>query len=239
MTRRLFTDEELEGMGRRSLDRLQDLIRAGDTETALRQAGRMHNESLAMHDMLRDWVTILLSEIYGREGTTGLDDAMAASIDGTWLPTVRLLHGKGNDLQAWRAKVKMYVAGLRGHQQPLKVEEDEEKVIIHLCPCGSGGRQVLDGRYRDGEFATVREASALTWGRSQLPVYCTDDAMMEKRDIEVNGYPFVVIDAADPPGSAPCRMLIYKNPADIPSRYYTRLGLEKPAGLPDGERTQL
>ena len=42
--------------------------------------------------------------------------------------------------QDLRARVKMFAAGLRGHLQPLHIEEDDEKVVIQMRPCGSAAR---------------------------------------------------------------------------------------------------
>jgi hypothetical protein len=52
---------------------------------------------------------------------------------------------------------------------------------------------------------------------------------MEKVDIEENGTPFVVVEPAAELGRDHCTMIIYKDPAKIPAKYYERLGLKKPA----------
>ena len=51
----VFTPEELEVTGQRTLDLLQDAIDAGDKESAGKLAQRMYSEFSAMHDLYRDW----------------------------------------------------------------------------------------------------------------------------------------------------------------------------------------
>lgn len=42
----------------------------------------------------------------------------------------------------YKTKVKVLAQGLRGHLQPIKIEEHDEKVSIEMEPCGSGQRVV-------------------------------------------------------------------------------------------------
>jgi hypothetical protein len=52
---------------------------------------------------------------------------------------------------------------------------------------------------------------------------------MELVDMDGNGTPFVVVEPAEKIGEGYCRLIVYKDPADIPARYYERLGRQKPA----------
>ena len=54
MTNRVFTQEELEEMGKRTIDLLTEAIEAGDKERAKKLAGRMYREFSAMHDLYVD-----------------------------------------------------------------------------------------------------------------------------------------------------------------------------------------
>ena len=51
---------------------------------------------------------------------------------------------------------------------------------------------------------------------------------MEQIDMDTNGAPFVVIEPAAQIGKEHCNFIIYKNPDDVPERYYKRVGREKP-----------
>ena len=52
------------------------------------------------------------------------------------------LYEKAED---FRHRVQMFAMGLRGHLQPMKVEEDDEKVCITMVLCGSGERLFKGG----------------------------------------------------------------------------------------------
>lgn len=224
---RLFSEEELEEMGRRTVDRVCAAIDAGDAAEAKRLALRMYNEFVGMHDLYRDWLTGTLSVVGRRFGDEVLEEVMTDGIRAWWTPLSRKLPKGSEHLEQ---RIRMFVAGLRGHLQPMEIREDDEKIEIFMKPCGSGGRQIQHGRY-DGPdaFLKVERAQRATYGRENVPVYCTHEIAMERVDVENDGHPFVITEPAEELGKGYCRLCIYKNPKDIPAHYYTRLGLTKPA----------
>jgi hypothetical protein len=226
MEERFFTDDELREMERRTVDRLTDAIDAGDGDKAKKIARRMYNEFLSMHDLYRNWITATLSEVGRRYGDDELEAIMMAGVRAWWKPIVESLpEGPGS----MPAKIKMFAAGLHGHLQPLEIREDEDKIEIKLCPCGSGGRLVSEGKYEGPDaFLTIEKEQPLTYGRKNFPVYCAHEYAMEKVDIEENGKPFVVVEPADRIGKDYCTMIVYKDPDKVPEKYYRRLGLDKP-----------
>jgi len=227
MTDRLFDDEELLAMGQRTVDRLTTAIEAGEIDEAKKLANRMYNEFLSMHDLYRNWITATLSEIGRRYGDGALEEIMVEGTGAWWKPIVKNLP---KEKSALRQKIKMFAAGLRGHLQPLSITEDDEKVEIKMCPCGSGGRLVNEGKYEgENAFLKIKKEQPLTYGRKDFPVYCAHEYAMEKVDIEENGSPFVVVEPAEKLGKEFCRMIVYKDPKNIPAKYYERLGLKKPA----------
>lgn len=227
MAERFFTDAELREMERRTVDRLTDAIDAGDADQAKKIAKRMYNEFLGMHDLYRNWVAATLSEIGRRYGDEALDGIMTEGVRAWWKPIIEGLP-KGPD--AARGKIKMFVSGLHGHLQPLQISEDDEKVEIKLCPCGSGGRLISEGKYEGKHpLHKIANAQPMTYGRSEYPVYCAHEAAMEMIDIEENGRPFVVIEPAAKLGHDYCAAIVYKDPEKIPMKYYERLGIKKPA----------
>jgi len=229
MQQPLFSETELREMEKRTLERVLEAIDAGDRDKAKQLATRMYNEFLGMHDLYRNWTTALLSEIGRRYGDQVLEQLMDAGVAAWWLP-IREKLPQGPDALAQR--VKMFVAGLRGHLQPLHVEEDDEKVVIQMRPCGSGGRLVLEGRYEGPDaFLTIEKPQRMTYHRPDFPVYCAHEASMELADIEKHGAPFVVVEPAERLGKEHCSFIIYKDPAKVPAKYYERLGLKKPGSI--------
>lgn len=232
---RWFSDDERARLARRTLDQLIDAIASGDPSTATSIANRMYNEFLSMHDGYRNWVAALLSEIGTRCGDDVLADVMRTSVAAWWMPNLDTMQAASNDR---RVHAKMFIAGLRGHLQPLEIDEDDDRVVIRMTPCGSGGRLVLEGRY-DGPdpLLTIRSASSMTYGREDFPVYCAHEALMEQLNIERDGRPLVVVEPSRDLGHEPCEFIVYKDPAAVPPRYYERLGLTPPPPLapPDGD----
>ncbi len=223
---RLFTDHERAEMGRPTFDKLIEALDRGDIEGARTQATRMHAEQSAMHDLYRDKAAALQSHIAETFGEPALEAALVASARKWWLPILAKMP-KGRE--GLKKRIKMYVAGLRGHLQPIEVLEDDAKVTLRMRPCGSGGRLVLEGRYAGKEaLYTIRTPSTMTYGRSDYPAYCAHEASMEALDIEANGTPMMVVEPARNIGAEPCSFFLYKDPADIPPGYYARLGLPIP-----------
>ncbi len=118
------------------------------------------------------------------------------------------------------------------HLQPFRVVEDDEKVTFLPDPCPSGGRLMLEGHYdppRNGSYVT--KPGALTYGRDNLPIYCCHEPAMELSSIEKTGAPVFIVDPAKDIGKTPCKIHVYKDPKNIPEKYYKRLGLERPEDL--------
>jgi hypothetical protein len=226
MQDRLFSEAELQEMGKRSVDRLTEAIEAGETEKAKQIAKRMYNEFLSMHDLYRNWTTATLSEIGKRFGDQTLEEIMTAGVKAWWTPNLEKMAEGSPTLQQ---RIKMFVAGLRGHLQPMHIEEDEEKVVIQMRPCGSGGRLVLEGKYEGpNAFLTIEKPQRMTYNRANFPVYCAHEPPMELVDIEKNGAPFVVVEPAAVLGKEHCSFIVYKDKSKVPAKYYERLGLKKP-----------
>jgi hypothetical protein len=233
----LFTEDELSSMRERTLDRVLDRLHDGDTEGAEHAVNRMFNEFESMHRLYRRWVAATLTFILERFGEDVLREAMDVGVDAWWTPNLRkLVEGTDDPAQS----IRWFASGLRGHLVGLEIEEDEEKVVIQMAPCGSGGRLLAEGAY-EGEdaFASLPGSPALTYGLADCPIYCAHQPAMERLAIARYGAPFVVIDPAsycttrgpsDRVATAEdhCAFAIYKDPGSIPDRYYERLGLTPP-----------
>ena len=117
----------------------------------------------------------------------------------------------------------------RVHLQPFELSEDDEKLTFRCPVCPSGARLLREGHYdppRSGAY--VSGPRPLTWGRDALPVYCCHEPVMERSSIRETGVPLFVVDPPERLGETPCPTYLYKDPADIPERFYRRLGLKKP-----------
>jgi hypothetical protein len=219
---RVFADEELREMGRRTLDLVIEAIEAGNKEKAKELAQRMYQESNYLHDGYMVWVTGLQTYIYKKCGIDALEEAEreAHTIEGK-------LVFKPPEKTDFRSRVEHQTGKMRGHLQPLVVEEDDEKVSITMKPCGSGERIIQKGGYEAG-LARVKEPHRITWGMKNFPIYCVHCPVGELLAIENTGNFNVVKIVRDPVGREGCHFTIYKDPSQIPEKYYTRIGKKKP-----------
>jgi hypothetical protein len=203
---RLFTTEELNKMGERTLDLLKESIGQGDKEEASRLSQRMYNEFLAMHDLYRNWVTHLLSFVGKRFGDKVLYEALEETVSG-FTKNLNKRYANKNI----RRKFEILIAGLRGHLHPLKIEEDDEKFIITAQPCGSGGRLILEGGYDPPRnFLKVKKPQPMTFNRGDFPVYCAHCYLQNLIPAEEGGKPLFITRPADKLGEGPCVIYFYK-----------------------------
>ena len=219
---RLFTDEELREMGRRTLDVAQEAIEQGDKQKAKELVQRMYKEFNHLHDGYMFWVTGLLTYIYQNYGIESVEKAerFAHTIEGktVFKPPIE------TDL---RSLVMHLAKSLRGHLQPLEIEEDDEKIVLTMKPCGSGERIIEMGGYEAG-LARVEERHPITWGMKDFPIYCVHCPIMEMLAFEGTGELQPVHLVNEPKRHGFCHFAYYKDPADIPEEFYRRLGKEKP-----------
>ena len=223
--KRIFTDEELKEMGARTLDLVMEAIDTGDKEKAKKLAARMYREFNYLHDGYMFWVTGLQSYIYRNYGL----DAVEAAEREAHTIEARVVF-KPPEKTDFRSRVEHFVNGLRGHLQPIKIVEDDEKVSVTMQPCGSGERIIQKGGYEpEAGLATVKEPHCITWGMKDFPIYCVHCPVMEMLDIENTGNFGFVHFVKQPIHNESCQFVFYKNPADIPEELYTRIGKKKPS----------
>jgi len=222
--KRIFTNKELKEMGTRTLDLVLEAIDAGDREKAKELAQRMYQEFNYLHDGYGIWVTGLQTYIYEKCGIAALEEAerKAHTIEAK-------IVFKPSEKTDFRSRVEHLVSGLRGHLQPIKIEEDDEKVSITMKPCGSGERIIQKGGYNpEIGLARVKEAHRVTWGMRDFPMYCVHCPVMEALDIERTGDFGSVHFVTSPIGKESCSFVFYKDPERIPEELYTRIGKKKP-----------
>ena len=224
-SKRIFTDKELKEMGTRTLDLVMEAIDKGDRKKAKELAQRMYEEFNFLHDGYMIWTSGLLTYIYKKLGIDAVEEAEreAHTIEAKTV----FLPPEKTDV---RSMVEHTAKALRGHLQPVVIEEDDEKVSLTMKPCGSGERIIQKGGYEpEIGLALVKEPHRITWEMKDFPIYCVHCPVMEMLDIENTGAFTVVRSVSDPLCRDSCKFNIYKDPADIPEECYTRAGKKKPA----------
>jgi hypothetical protein len=226
---RHFANEALARMATPRVDRAIAAIKAGDQGNAEKEVRGMYREFSSMHNIYRDWVAAIFSFIYEKYGDKALYEVNHAAFS-FWFKSLIQKYIKEEP----HRRAQMLAAGFRGHLVPLKVEEDDKKFTVTMLPCGSGGNLVLEGGYEPPRnLARVKKAQPQTFSEENFPVYCTHCPFQEIISIEEVGYPVFVTDcvAGDKIGKEFCEVYIYKDPNDIPERFYERLGKKKPKAI--------
>ena len=127
-------------------------------------------------------------------------------------------------------RIKALVSGLHGHvYQPMEVTEDDEKVVITVNPCGSGGRLMEMGGYEpETGMATIKEACNITFGYEDFPMYCIHCPVMRAQDYERSGDMFFVREFVEGKPCPACQAIFYKDQSKTPDVYYERIGKPNP-----------
>ena len=206
------------------LKTIQLLIDEGLVAEAGQRAHTLREQALELHDGLMSRVSALLTVVYEDYG----DEELKRILNIVMKPESMDPDGK----TPFREKVENIMRFTRCHLLPFTVTEDEEKVTFMPDPCPSGARLIRSGHYESPRNnAIVRDAGPLTYGRAQLPVYCCHEPAMELSSVLRTGVPLFIVDPPEDVGISPCKIYVYKDPAQIPEGYYQRLGLEKPEDL--------
>ena len=129
----------------------------------------------------------------------------------------------------FRSRVEHLASGLRGHMQPITIVETDTTISLSMKPCGSGERLIQKGAYGpEVGLAKVEEPHLITWGMEDFPMYCVHCPVMEALEYENAGDLGAVHVVTEPLYHGACEFVLYKDPADIPEEFYTRIGKTKP-----------
>jgi len=224
MEERCFTEEELKLLAMPLSERISIAIDQGEYALAKALAKQLEGECVPMIYTFEDFVTALLSFIGREQGDEVLQSALRSAAEVLMKPMFEELASL-----EFRARVEAFAAFFRAHSgKGLSIMEDEEKVTLVLNPCGSGGRMVQEGAFDPPRnLHRVQKAQGISFGRENFPCYCAHCAVFHHlTPIEWAGRPFPPIELGTGPGD-PCQWHFYKDPADIPDKYFQQVGCRK------------
>ena len=239
--------DDLGGLGLSTWSLLEDAIRAGETATAIRLLDYLHEgETAPRHFFFFDWLYGSQSYVVEQFGAMGYYEMFRAETErGQSLAPSGTLGGFPPALlRDVEALVKRQAEIMRGHWPPragIVIVEEPDRYVMNFFPCNSGGRMLRSGM-TEGKWALPvtplgedGQPYPWSWSATGKPFYCLHCSL--GRGIiatEKRGFPIRV---HDEPGSGfnpdqahpfdPCRMVFYKDPALIPDRYFTALGVVK------------
>ena len=217
-TQRVFTDKELAALAMSRLTLAKEAIRRGDKEEAEKLVQAVYDEFMVAHDLYRDWATDILSEIGRQFGDKKLHEIMLKTVRNYMLPLGELFK------QGFKACVEATAAIWRAHFSEFELKEDEEKVTFFLKPCGSGGRQLRDGKYRPPlSLLRIEKPQAMTGQSKDCPVYCAHCVSMTEAMLDEKMDFVYVVEVEDGKENAEHLFHIYKNRSKVPERIFKNL----------------
>jgi len=217
-TQRVFTDKELAALAMSRLTLAKEAIRRGDKEEAEKLVQAVYDEFMVAHDLYRDWATDILSEIGRQFGDKKLHEIMLKTVRNYMLPLGELFK------QGFKACVEATAAIWRAHFSEFELKEDEEKVTFFLKPCGSGGRQLRDGKYRPPlSLLRIEKPQAMTGQSKDCPVYCAHCVSMTEAMLDEKMDFVYVVEVEDGKENAEHLFHIYKNRSKVPERIFKHL----------------
>ncbi len=206
-------------------ERMNTLIDTGDTAEVLKYYDYMEKGFRDIHDLYREWTSLLLSHVYREYGIDALEKCLRYSSDQRWMPWMMddITHSAQQRLRDW-------VILLLGNFATVRVEEDDEKFTLFQDPCGSCGRQILQGCHKPPlDLAVVKEKHAISFLAGEVTVYQAHIAVMHTiMPIERIGAPWPVINCPKGATGGPCQIFMYKDPRTAAPEHYAMVGMQQP-----------
>ncbi len=213
-----LTDEDVTGRHQPDrADRIAGLIESGDHEAALAGFDALAASYRRIHDVERDRVASVLSQVYRAWGPDVLEESIRFAGEQTllgWMP-----HDVARPAEK---RVRQWAGMQKGNFADITVEETDDAFVITVHLCGTCGRQVSDGCYGQTlDLAVVAEDHPLTFGQGPAPIYRTHVSVMHFWvPMERTGVPWPVIQCPAGMDAGPCRITLYKDPAATPPEAY-------------------
>lgn len=221
---RIWTDEQLAEMSKRTIEKVFDAIDAGEKERAKELTQLMYDQFVHLHDGYMCWIAGLLTYLYEKGGVEEVERAERFAHDKeaklVFLPPERT---------DFKFMVEKMATELQGHvHQYMTLEEDDEKVVLTNRPCGSGGRLIQMGAYEPAVgMAKIKEPADITFNTTDYPVYCVHCPLFNMNAVDDMG-DFIFLNNPPQKDGSYCQFIFYKDKANIPDEYYTRLGRKNP-----------
>lgn len=224
---RLFTREELKDLLTPTVDLIQQALDAKDYPKARALVQQLNAEAVGLHDAAFLWIASLYTFIGRNYGDEALEKALRESLGLVFrdiIPAYQQLE-KAGDV---RGRAELFIRGMRSHFVPMTVEEDDEKIVLQMHPCGSGERLIQNGCYQPPvDLLKIKKAQPITFGRADFPAYCAHAAIIAQLSIEAMGAPIFCEVPSDELGRKRCHCTFYKNPKDTPESFYALVGKKK------------
>lgn len=214
--------EELTELSTSNLDRVLRALDENDIEEAKRCARIMEQEAKHAHDLMVDYVWTLLTYIGRKYGDEEVIKALRFRHSCGAQVSERMLGMSAED--AVRFKTMIH----RAHHSNMTLTEEEDRFVLKLDPCNTGGRMLRQGLDKPPvNLGKLKRGFAESWNRPDVSYYCAHCGLHSLISVEKGApHPTWIYRCPEKPQD-PCYQYCYKRTEDVPEEYFEELGLEK------------
>jgi len=215
--------KELREISRSKLDQVLEALDAGQVEEAKELVKIMKDESKHCHDLMVDYVWILLTYIGRMFGEEEVEKALRFRHNVQNQVAERMIGMTPEDAIRFKAMIN------RGHHTKISINEEEDRFVLKFDPCNTGGRMLRLGLDKPPiNLLRTKKAYPWTWSKENISYYCAHCAMLEIQSMEKGApHPTFIYECPEDPND-PCIQYCYKKTDDVPERYFQRIGKKKP-----------
>ncbi len=183
-----------------------EAVKAGKRDEAIRYIQELYQEFKPLHDRYGDWIQTLLNFIADKLGEGAVEKALEKTFHDVYKERLILSKNLTPEEMA-----KSWAQSHRTHFSDFSIEEDDEKIVINIPYCGSGGRIQKETK-AEGK---TKKAYPWSFGEPGVCYYCCHETIFTKfsKDLGLDWRRYECnkqFDDEGKPTGKPCRWIIYK-----------------------------
>lgn len=226
----LFADNELERVTQTRLQRAVAKTQRDDynIENLLEN---QQQDWKPWHDTLMCWSEYTFAACIELGGMDYLDECLKECYDSSFTFIYKSMESFKNDAERLVALAQNW----HYHMGAFRLEEEEDRFVFILDPCGSGGRIFREEMHKDmfhygGDLAPIlQEPHNMTFQRKDFPAYCSHCASGNRDQFDGNPLVFVIDGHAQLKRGMACRQYVWKKdaPRQVEQRLLDQVGMDK------------
>jgi hypothetical protein len=200
------------------VNRVIEAVTAGEKDEAMNCIRKLSEDACMQQSFLCEMISSLLTFIAKRNGEETIEEAWRYVANDCWKPVAMMLKGMEYD-----EVIDFYPTFHRALGSEFYVEQDEEKTVITITSCGSGGKMAKEGKYENTNRHPMNGGitkKAYTWSENRvgMPYYCAHAPLFFSILPKEWGWDMIdfeygrQFDNDGNPVNEPCKMTIYKKP---------------------------
>ncbi|OYT54614.1 MAG: hypothetical protein B6U77_02560 [Candidatus Hecatellales archaeon ex4484_218] len=192
-------------------DKVVEAIKAGKKDEAITLVQELYEKFKPLHDRYCDWINLLFVYIAKKLGEEAVKDATEMLVTKIYPPMFEQLKKLSYE-QLVNAVVELHKA----HYSKFYVVEDEEKTVIVVTGCNSGGGRIL----RDGlpqlprKEGLTKKAWPWSFNKEGFPYYCVHayffNKLFKQLGLNIEVQWGKMYDEKGNPIDESCKYVIYK-----------------------------